>query len=240
MKFRQVIILILILCSFQRSFANECGSFLSDLTAPICTDAKYIFWTGTGITLGLRLLKEYKGVDEIQKRAAQKNHLKELGKFGGDIGYGVLNGAYIIGQYFWGGKLGKERASHMLQATAYTVGTTVALKTAVDESRPGYPDEKDSFPSGHASASFAFASVVTAQHGWGWGSAAHLAAIFISFSRLNDSWHYLHDVTAGMTIGLSYGWGIYFNHVEYNKPYWLSILPTAKLDGLTLSFSQSF
>lgn len=166
--------------------------------------------------------------------------MKGLGEFGGDIGYGFLNASYIVGQYFFGGSKGAERASHMLEATFYTVGTTVALKSSIHETRPGYPDEHDSFPSGHASASFAFASVVTAQHGWYWGSLAHLGAIFISFSRLNDEWHYFHDVTAGMTIGMSYGWGVFFNNKDYGKPYWLSILPTTRLDGLALSFSSSF
>ncbi len=234
------LLLILLITANLSTHANECGELLSNFTSPVCTDAKYIFWTGTAITIGFKILKDEKGVDEIQKRAAQKNHLKGLGEFGGDIGYGFLNIGYIVGQYFWGGNTGKHRAQHMFEATAYTLGTTMALKYSVDEARPGFPDQHDSFPSGHSSASFAFASVVTAQHGWKWGAAAHLAAVFIAFSRLNDDWHYMHDVTAGMTIGMSYGWGIFYNHIDYNKPYWFTILPSENLDGVNIGLSASF
>ncbi|WP_419172395.1 phosphatase PAP2 family protein [Halobacteriovorax sp.] len=239
--FKRVLILFFFLIyNPVSSRANECGWLLSDFTSPVCTDAKYIFWTGTTITAGLRLLKQIKGFDEIQRRAVAKNHLKGLGEFGGDIGYGYLNGTYILGNYLLGGARGAKKASHMLQATFYTVGTTVALKSMIHETRPGYPQEHDSFPSGHTSASFAFASVVLAQDGVVWGSLAHLAAIFISFSRINDEWHYLHDVTAGMTIGMSYAWGIYFNNMDYGKPYWFTVLPTENLDGLSIGYALSF
>lgn len=219
--------------------ANECGAFLSNFTAPVCTEAKSIFWTGAGITAALRILKENKG-DEIQDRANQKNHLKDFGEIGGTIGYGYLNLAYFLGQLAFGGSKGNERAEHMLEASFYTVGVTYGLKKSIHETRPGYHDDPDSFPSGHSSAAFAFASVVTAQHGWAWGTGAHIMATFIAFSRMNDDWHYLHDVTAGMTIGLSYAWGIYYNHQNHNKPYWFSLLPTSDLSGANLQISASF
>lgn len=239
-KYKILLITIFFISSLQRSFANNCGSWFSNLTAPLCTDAKYIFWTGATLTAGLRFLKKQKGVDQIQQSASQKNHLQHFGQFGGSLGYGYLNATYFLGNLIIGGKNGRKRAEHMLEASLYTLGITLGLKDQIQEPRPGYPNKKDSFPSGHASASFAFASVVTAHHGWGAGSLAHLAAIFISFSRLNDDWHYLHDVIAGMTIGMSYGWGIYYNHKEHNKPYWFSLLPTDNLDGMVVSYSINF
>lgn len=66
---KRVVSIVISLLFIQNIKANECGHFLSGLTSPVCTDAKYIFWTGAGITLGLRLLKQYKGFDEIQELA---------------------------------------------------------------------------------------------------------------------------------------------------------------------------
>lgn len=219
--------------------ANECGEFLNNFSSPVCTNAKYIFWTGTALTLGLRVVKDT-FVEDIQKRAVSKNHLKSWGQVGGDVGYGYLNGLYIIGHSLFGGSKGGERAEHMLEASAYTLGVTYGLKKAIHETRPGFLDDHDSFPSGHSSFAFAFASVVTAQHGWGWGGLAHTAATFIAFSRMNDNWHYLHDVVAGITIGMSYGWGIYLNHKKHGKPYWFSVTPTPGLDGAYASLRLSF
>lgn len=234
------LLVILLTLLVGNAKANECGSYFSNFTSPVCTDAKYIFWTGATVTAGLRLLKEFKGQDEIQNRANQKNHLKDFGEVGGTIGYGYLNAAYFLGQLAFGGSKGNARAEHMLEATFYTVGVTYGLKKSIHETRPGFHDDPDSFPSGHSSAAFAFASVVTAQHGWIWGTGAHIMATFIAFSRMNDDWHYLHDVTAGMTIGISYAWGIYYNHQNHNKPYWFSLLPTNDLSGANLQISAAF
>lgn len=233
-------VLILFTLFITTTYANECGSFFTNFTSPLCTRAKTIFWTGTTLAVGLRVLKEFKGQDEIQSRANQKNHLKGFGEIGGELGYGYLNIAYFLGQLTFGGSKGGLRAEHMFEASFYTVGVTYGLKKSIHETRPGYPDDPDSFPSGHSSAAFAFASVVTAQHGWLWGTGAHIMASFIAFSRLNDDWHYLHDVVAGMTIGMSYGWGIYFNHSEHNKAYCLSVLPTEDLRGISFGLAGSF
>lgn len=177
---------------------------------------------------------------ETRRRALEKNHLKHWGEVGGEIGYGYLNGAYILGQLMFGGRDGNKKAELMFDASFYTLGFTQGLKALVTESRLGYPEEPDSFPSGHSSFAFAFASMVTANDGWVWGGLAHLAATFISFSRINDGWHYIHDVVAGMTIGMSYGWGVYFNHKNHGKKLWFSLLPNSNFDGLNLNFATSF
>ena len=231
-------VILLILYSIPSASANQCGPYFDNFTSPICTDAKYIFWTGSAITLGMYALKD-SFVKEIQDRTVQKNHLKNWGVVGGDIGFGYLNGAYFLFNMLRGQR-GQEKAEHMLEASIYTLGTTQALKYGIHESRPGFPQDPDSFPSGHASFSFAFASVVTAQDGWAWGSLAYLMASFISFSRMDENWHYLHDVVFGATLGASYGWGIYLNHQEHNKPYWLSLVPSVSKGHYAVNVVYSF
>ncbi len=239
MRFLLTLVIFLISLYSRELRANECGAWFSNFTSPVCTDAKYIFWTGSALALGMRLAKKPFG-EEVQRQAVGKNHLKEWGEIGGVIGYGYLNAAYFLGQLTFGGRKGGERAEHMFEASFYTLGVTYGLKKSIHETRPGYPDDPDSFPSGHSSFAFAFASVVTAQHGWIWGAGAHLLAAYIGFSRVNDNWHYVHDVVAGMTIGMSYGWGIYFNHKKHNKPYWFSFAPTEDLSGMQVAYAYRF
>ena len=221
------------------AFGNECGLWFDNFTAPLCTDAKYIMGTGTVITIGLFAFKN-EFVRPLQKRTVQKNHLKKWGAVGGDVGYGYLNGLYVLGNLMIGGTGSRKKAEHMTEASLYTLLTTQLLKKSIHETRPGFPDDHDSFPSGHASFSFAFASVVTANDGWFWGGLAHLAASLIAFSRMNDNWHYLHDVVFGATLGMSYGWGIYWNHQKYRKPYWMAFAPTADMMGGQLVFAYNY
>ncbi len=239
---------IVLACCFlmitRASLANEWCSYLQGMTSPLCTNAKYILGTGALLTLGIRFGLSEDVRSDFQKRTLQKDHLKDWGKVGGDVGYGYLNASYVLYQFVFGGRQGNARALHMFEASTYTFGLTQALKKSIHESRPGFPEDPESFPSGHASFSFAFASVVTAQHGWLWGGAAHVLASFIAFSRINDNWHQLHDVVAGMTIGMSYGWGLYLSPETYRRASSqtssLMLLPTPNFDGMALGYVGRF
>ncbi len=102
------------------------------------------------------------------------------------------------------------RAAHMFKATLYAGLTATVIKYAAREPRPNNIQEKNSFPSGHTTTAFAFATVVATQHEWYWGLLALGGAALTGYSRMNDGRHFLHDVAAGMTIGVSYGLGTYF------------------------------
>lgn len=166
---------------------------------------------------------------------ADAKPLGNIGFIGDIIGYGLLNGSYSIGMYWYGAsendQQAKQNAELMARASLYTLATTTLLKTVINEKRPGFPDDDQSFPSGHSAASFAFASVVTARHGWVWGGAAHALAGFIAISRVNDDFHYLHDVIAGATIGAAYAWGVHQNLIN-GADYWFSLTPVPHGAGL--------
>lgn len=216
---------------------------LSDLGSPFTTSAKYILIGGTLITGFVALNKD----DLSEKAALRVAHDPPLGNYGyiGEaLGWGYLNAIYSISYlahgYIYGKDRSLERAELMMDASFYTLVTTAAIKTAVKARRPEYPDENDSFPSGHASMSFAFASVVTAEHGLYWGLPAYVVASFISFSRVNDGRHWSHDVLAGATIGASYGWGVYLNHRKKSSPFLLTVLPGGDLKSATLISAYRF
>ena len=231
-------IFIILLVSVPKiSRANECGKIFDNFTSPFCTGSKYILLTGMAITAGLYFDKKKTG-SEIDQKTLSKKPLQQFSKVGDIIGWGYLNGLYAMGSLF-GGKDGRKNAEFMIEASAYTMVAVVIMKETISESRPGFPDEKDSFPSGHAALSFAFASVITANHAWYYGILAHGVAGFISYSRVQDERHYFHDIIAGATVGLSYAWGIFLNHRTYKKPYWFAMTPTEDLRGVALAFNYN-
>lgn len=217
----------------EKSYLRDIGD---DLSSPFTTPAKWILIGGSATTFMMFITRK----DIAYRKRESFRQAKPLGNIGfiGDyIGYGFLNAVYGA-YFFWDGKKNHnpeslKAAEHMFRATTYTLMTTLAIKNLVYERRPGYPDDHRSFPSGHSAASFAFASVVAAQQGWVWGGLAHGAASFIAISRENDDFHYLHDITAGITIGASFAWGVYYN-LEKGNPYWFSLVPVKKGAGLAM------
>ena len=79
----------------------------------------------------------------------------------------------------------------------------------------------DSFPSGHATVAFAFASVVSARSsGWVIPAASYTLASLVAYSRVNDRRHFPSDVLAGGLIGTAVGRFIVHRHqrVEAEAP----------------------
>lgn len=203
---------------------------LTEMAVPFTTKAKYVFG-GSLIAGGMVYINKSRRRYDKRETFDDAKPLGDYGFVGDIIGWGFLNGFYTVGHFLYGyyGENDESlRASeHMFKASLYTLVATASLKTVISERRPGYPEDRSSFPSGHSSMSFAFASVVAARHGWVYGSLAYGAATYISVSRINDDWHYLHDVLIGMGIGASYGWGLHYAFKE-GLPYQIAMIPLPK------------
>jgi membrane-associated phospholipid phosphatase len=83
-------------------------------------------------------------------------------------------------------------------------GTAFALKSLVDERRPDGSDYH-SFPSGHASFSFAAAAFLENRYGWQVGLPAFALATFVGTARVEAKRHHWYDVAAGAAIGSASG-----------------------------------
>lgn len=94
----------------------------------------------------------------------------------------------------------------LVRAQLVNAVLTRSLKT-IPRARP-YQDEatvgKGSFPSGHASATFASATVLARRFGWRAGLPAFAVATFVGATRLQNV-HYLSDVTFGAALGIASG-----------------------------------
>ena len=91
----------------------------------------------------------------------------------------------------------------LLRAQISVVSWTYAIKIATDRTRPN--GDPRSFPSGHASTSFATAAVVQRHYGWKLGVPAFLAAAYTGTSRVMANQHWASDVVFGTAVGLASG-----------------------------------
>lgn len=122
----------------------------------------------------------------------------------------VMGAVYGAG---WATDSGAAQETGAMGLEALALGGVEAdvMKYAAQRERPDGAD-KYSFPSGHATESFAVASVLGSQYGWEAGVPAYLAAGFVGYSRLQNDKHWLSDVVAGAGLGILSGRAVYRAH----------------------------
>jgi len=134
-----------------------------------------------------------------------------------------LSGLMIIGGAAFNDTNLRDAGRDSLESEVLAAGiVTPALKYALGRARPiadigtyhFRPFGGDqSFPSGHSTNSFAFATAV-AQHYDGWlvPAIAYTVATSIAVSRVNDRAHFASDVVAGALIGRAVAKGVFYRH----------------------------
>jgi membrane-associated phospholipid phosphatase len=116
----------------------------------------------------------------------------------GDAAVFVVAGA-AGGMTLW--KKDKEGMVQLAESAALDLAVTYGLKYAVRERRPN-DEDNHSFPSAHASVSFAAAEYLRKRYGWEYGLPAYAVASFVGYSRVESKAHFTHDVLAGAAIGI--------------------------------------
>jgi membrane-associated phospholipid phosphatase len=112
-----------------------------------------------------------------------------------------------VGWWAAGHAAGSRRAAaagrDLLRAQISAASWTYAIKYAVNRTRPN--GDPRSFPSGHASASFATAMVLQQHYGWKLGLPVFAAATYTAAERVTDNKHWASDVTFGAVVGMLAG-----------------------------------
>jgi membrane-associated phospholipid phosphatase len=102
----------------------------------------------------------------------------------------------------------QPKVSHLgmdlLRSLAITEGLTQAMKHTVRRERPDHSG-RNSFPSGHAAETFAFATALERHLGWRGAVPAYLFSSYVAASRLHENRHFLSDVVFGATVGIIAG-----------------------------------
>jgi membrane-associated phospholipid phosphatase len=94
-----------------------------------------------------------------------------------------------------------ETGRDLLRAQISVVSWTYAIKIATQRTRPN--GDPRSFPSGHASTSFATAMVLQDHFGWKAGVPAFAAAVYTAMSRVGANEHWASDVAFGAFVGIA-------------------------------------
>lgn len=212
LKFSFFIAIFLLQCS--PSFAGFWKDAGNDFISPVTTDAKYVFYGGSLITILFTFDPiEDKWGHKIQADTIEDKPLGRTSIYGDLAGQMIPNAIYAATAWSlgkWSDNQGyNAKAVHMVKSTLYAALFTSILKYTIREPRPN-SNNREAFPSGHTTTAFAFASVVATEHEWYWAVPAYTLASFTAFSRINDNAHQFHDVIAGAVIGTSYGLSIYY------------------------------
>jgi len=134
---------------------------------------------------------------------------------------GTAVGLYVIGRYVLPHADGEPRTnkvSHLgfdlLRSLIVSQALTQGIKYAVRRDRPG--GDCCAFPSGHASATFATASVLERHLGYRGAWPTFAIAAYVATSRLHDNRHFLSDVLFGGGLGIASGWTVVGRHGRSN------------------------
>jgi len=125
---------------------------------------------------------------------------------------------------------GKNHTLRTADSLLVSVALSEGLKSLVREKRPD-SNSHDSFPSGHATAAFAVATVESQEHPRQ-ASLWYLGASLISYSRIRLHRHFVGDVLAGAALG--YGTA----RLELSQPHGLLLSPFITSDGIGLQMSH--
>jgi membrane-associated phospholipid phosphatase len=112
--------------------------------------------------------------------------------------------AAALATYTLGRVTGQSRVAtigaDLISAQILTQSMTAAIKLSVGRTRPD--GTQYSFPSGHASVTFATATVLQRHLGWKVGVPAYGLATYVAASRVHDQRHFLSDVAFGAALGI--------------------------------------
>jgi hypothetical protein len=159
---------------------------------------------------------------------------------GGPVMYIAPPAVYVYGRYilpmFDDDASVTNKWSHMgldlVRAELLQEGLVQAIKVSVNRTRPN--GQKYSFPSGHAAATFAFASVIERHLGARLAWPTIVIATYVGTSRLHDNVHFLSDVVFGAALGTAAGWTVVGRHGRTNY----SLMPTPVPGGMAVMVTR--
>lgn len=187
---------------------------LRDLPPVFWQDTKDVFTNHTnllilGSTYGASLALQETGPDDTVEdsfrthRTFKHDFREGLAAIGNPgMHFGLAGIWYVIGQQTQNEKT-YDVSTKLFRALAVTGVSTLLGQAATWDRSPN--GELGTFPSGHTSSSFAFASVVHREYGPGIGIPLYALSALVGWSRLEDGEHYLSDVVMGGIMGLVMG-----------------------------------
>jgi membrane-associated phospholipid phosphatase len=183
-------------------------------------------WLGGGGGLSLAV---HPADDDLNARLAKHQGFFNPGKFIGSV---YVQGGTGIVTYLVGRKLRKERVKHLgtdlLSSQIVAQAITQAIKITVRRDRPDHSN-RHSFPSGHASSTFASATVLQRHLGWKAAVPTYTIAAYVAISRMHENRHHVSDVVFGAALGVAAG----RTTTRHGRAHW-ALIPTVGKDAVGL------
>jgi PAP2 superfamily protein len=164
-----------------------------------------LFWAGVGGGLALAV---HPVDDDLNQSLVNSDFAKDFFKAGEILGelptlLGTAAATYVVGRV-----TDQPKVSHvgmdLIQALAVSEGLTAALKYTTRRERPD-GSGRNSFPSGHAADTFAFATALERHLGWKGAVPAYIFSSYVAISRLPANRHWFSDAVFGSAVGIIAG-----------------------------------
>lgn len=181
------------------SFASIFTSLPGDLKHLPSRDNLIVLGIGSGVALALHPL------DDRTNQGLLVTEFFAPGKYLGQA-YTLFGSGftiYAVGRLKDQPKVSRVGAD-LVRALILDEALTQAIKLSVRRERPD-KSNRHSFPSGHSSATFAFATVLQQHLGWRAGGPLYFIASYVATSRLHENRHFLSDVVFGAAVGVISG-----------------------------------
>lgn len=196
--------------------AKPTRGFVSALGHNLLDDVKHVprmnsvYWLAGGGAAALLVHREDNEINGHFAGSKTADRLFLPGQYMGST-YTILGAAtttYLVGRHLHWTRL-QHLGMDEIEATLLAEGYTQGLKLAVRRDRPiqenGQQSHTYSFPSGHATLTFAAATVLQQHLGYKAGLPTYLIASYVAMSRLHDNRHYASDVVFGAASGVMIG-----------------------------------
>ena len=133
-----------------------------------------------------------------------RGRFDEYGEIGSFVGHPVTIaasvGALVVAARLTENRRFRAFSYSLAQAQILDSALKIGLKATVPRTRPN-GENANSFPSGHTSGTFAFATVAGHYYGKKVGIPGYVVAALVGGSRIEKGKHYLSDVLFGATLG---------------------------------------
>jgi len=201
------------------------------MTKHLVTNFKYLpsmenlYWAAAG---GGLALAAHPFDDDVNEALVGNDTAEKIFKAGEVLGElpTLLTSASIV--YAFGRIKDQPKVSHLgmdlIEALAMAEAVTQTLKYITRRERPD-GSGKNSFPSGHAADTFAFATALERHLNWKYSVPAYVFSSYVAISRLPANRHWLSDAVFGSTVGIIAGRTVTSHEAERPFPVAVAAVP---------------
>lgn len=208
--------------SYRFQFKNVPRHLLHDLKH------SFISWNGLIFVLGTGATAAFHPLDNDIKNELSSNPVfnHDFNNFIEKSFAPLVIGGVSIFALIIANETGRSKMTLAMESVIESFVLTMAFtwvgKVAINRQRPN--GSKHSLPSGHTSAAFSTATVLTSFYGVKAAIPSYLLASLVGFSRMDINKHFLTDVLAGAILGTTIGLGTSAFHKKEHPKYFISPL----------------